>query len=129
MLVHCYGHDVVINPGDSSYQVVNEAVNSTLSGSKRWDQLSLSDVTYAEYQTSPNMMVMELSYDPPARIHSFYMFFKNVDTMIIPLDGRHASINTVFGRLRGYNEAGSLHVATSQPILDALEREDICRKE
>jgi hypothetical protein len=128
ILVNCYGQDVVVNAGDSSFQAVNEAVNSTLSGTKRWDQLSLSDATYAEYQTSPDMMVMELTYDPPVGLHSFYKFFKNVDTMIIPLDGRHAQTNAVFGLLRGNIEAGSLHVPTMQPILDALEREEICQK-
>jgi hypothetical protein len=126
--VNCYGQDVVINPGDPSYQAVNEAVNSTLSGSKRWDELSLSDVTQTEYQTSPDAMVIELSYDPPARIHSSYKFFKNFDTLLIPLDGRHASTNTLFGLQRGYIEAGSLHFSTMQPILDALEQESICSK-
>jgi hypothetical protein len=128
ILVHCYGQDMIVNAGDPSYQAVNEAVNSSLSGSKRWDSLSMSDITYAEYQTSPNMMVMELPYDPPARIHSFYRFFKNFDTLIIPLDGRHAATNAVFGLMMGNIEAGSMHVATTQPILDVLEREGLCSK-
>lgn len=126
ILVHCYGQDLVVNPGDASYQVVNEAVNSTISGTKRWDQLSMSDETYEEYKTTSIMMVIELSYNPPVRIHSFYKFFKNVDTLIIPLDGRHASTNTIFGRLREYMIPGSMHVDSMQPILDALAQEGIC---
>lgn len=129
ILVHCYGQDVIINAGDPSYEAVNMAVNSSLSGSKRWDQLSLSDNTQAEYQTSPIMMVMELSYNPPARIHSYYKFYKNIDTLIIPLDGRHASTNTVFGLLQGNIDAGSFHVTTIKPILDALEQEGLCSKQ
>jgi hypothetical protein len=128
IMVHCYGQDVVVNAGDPSYQAVNQAVNSSLSGSKRWDQLSISDVTYAEYQTSPDSMVIELFYDPPVRIHSFYKFFKNVNTLVIPLDGRHASSNAVFGYLRDYMIPGSLHVDSMQPIVDVLAQEGLCSK-
>lgn len=127
MVVHCYEQDVEIGAGDPSYQAVNEAVNSSLSGSKRWDSLSMSDITYDEYQTSPNVMVIELRYDPPARIHSSYKFYKNVDTIVIPLDGRHASTNAVFGRLRGNMIAGSLHVDSMESIMNALAAEGICQ--
>jgi hypothetical protein len=127
MVVHCYGQDVVIEAGNPSYQAVNEAVNSSLSGSKRWDSLSMSDITYEEYQTSPSVMVIELRYDPPTRIHSIYKFYKNVDTIVIPLDGRHASTNAVFGHLRGYMIAGSLHVDSMEPIVNALAEEGICQ--
>lgn len=127
MLVHCYGQEVVINAGDPSYQPVNEAVNEALSGSKRWDSLSMSDSTYAEYQTNPTMLVIELMYSPPTRIHSFYKFYKNVDTIVIPLDGRHASTNAVFGYHLGNMIAGSLHVDSMEPILNALAEEGICQ--
>ncbi len=128
IVVHCYGQDVAVNPGDPAYTPVNTAVNDSLYGTKRWDSLSMSEVTYSEYQTSDVMMVIELSYDPPTRIHSFYKFFKHLDTLVIPLDGRHASSNSVFGRMRGYPVAGSLHVETVEPILTAVEAQGLCQK-
>jgi hypothetical protein len=128
IVVHCYGEDVLVNPGESAYTTVNSAINETLSGSKRWDSLSLSEATFNEYQTSPNMLVLFLSYDPPVRVHSMYKFFKSLDTIIIPLDGRHAAYNTFFGRARGFPVAGSLHTNTIAPILTALDTLGLCQK-
>jgi hypothetical protein len=126
--VHCYGKDVQVNPGQPAFEVVNGAVNSSLTGVKRWDDLSMSNVTYQEYQTSPTMMVIELSYDPPARIHSQYAFFKNVNKLIIPLDGRHALANPIFGRTGEFTNSGSYHVKSTAPIVTALQEQGICTK-
>jgi hypothetical protein len=128
IVIHCYGADVQIAPGQPAYQLVNNAVNTSLSGSKRWDGLGMSDETYQEYQTSPTMMVIELSYDPPARIHSQYAFFKNVNKLIIPLDGRHALANPVFGRTGENTNSGSYHVKSTAPIMTALQEQGICTK-
>ena len=59
---------------------------------------------------------------------SGFKFFKRLDTIIVPLDGRHASGNSVFGRLRGYPVAGSLHVETIEPILTTVEAQGLCQK-
>jgi hypothetical protein len=126
MIVHCYGSDVEVEPG-AAFEAVNGAVNETLSGSKRWDQLTMSEETYQEYQDSPTMMVLELVYDPAARIHSFYSFYKNVTRMVIPLDGRHASTNAIFGRLGDFNLSGSFHVESNAPILEAVQANGICQ--
>ena len=96
MTVNCYGTNIEIQPG-TPFESVNNAVNSALTGVKRWDQLSMSDATYQEYQTSASMMVLQLHYDPPVTIHSQYAFMKSVNWLIIPLDGRHAPTNPVFG--------------------------------
>jgi hypothetical protein len=61
------------------------------------------------------------------RIHSFYKFFKNVDTIIIPLDGRHASSNSIFGRVRELSVAGSFHVESLQLVTTALGEQGICQ--
>src|SRR4030042_2330677 len=63
IVVHCYGADAQIKPGQPAFEVWNNAVNSSLTGVKRWDDLSMSDTTYQDYQTSPTMMVVELQYD------------------------------------------------------------------
>lgn len=126
--VHCYGDDVVVESWSSAYAPLNFEVNQSLSGSKRWDPLSMSDVTYEEYQNNSTMMVLEMTYDPPVRIHSFYKFYKRLDSIIIPLEGRHAAYNSVFGRFRGNTLAGSLHVETIDNLVAALGEQGLCQK-
>jgi hypothetical protein len=126
--VHCYGKDVQVTPGQPAFEAVNTVINSSLGGNKRWDSLSMSDETYQEYQTSPAVMVVELSYDPPVRLHSQYAFFKNVNTLIIPLDGRHVSTNPVFGRTNGFTNSGSFHLKSTAPIIAVLQEQGICTK-
>jgi len=128
ILVHCYGTDVEVQPGQPAFEVVTNVVNDSLSGNKRWDDLSMSDVTYQEYQTSPTMMVLEMRYDPPVTIHSMVAFFKDVDRLIIPLDGRHASTKAVFGIERGFTDPGSYHVKSILPIVTTLQEQGICKK-
>jgi len=128
IIVHCYGTDVEIQPGQPAFEQVNNAVNRSLTGTKRWDDLSMSDVTYQDYQTSPTMMTIELVYDPPVSIHSQYAFFKDVNRLIIPLDGRHATANAVFGRTGGFTNSGSYHVGSTAPIVTALKEQGICSK-
>jgi len=72
--------------------------------------------------------VIELSYSPPATIHSMQAFFKAVDRLIIPLDGRHAYANAIFGLERGYTDPGSYHVKSTLPIVTALQEQGICMK-
>jgi hypothetical protein len=127
MIVHCYGTDIEVKSSDA-FEAVNGAVNESLSGSKRWDQLTMSEATYQEYQDSPNMMTLELMYDPVVRIHSFYAFYKNIRQLIIPLDGRHASSNAIFGRLGDFILSGSFHVNSITPILEAVQENGICQK-
>ena len=128
IIVHCYGTDVEVKPGKPAFELVNNAVNTSLTGSKRWDDTSMSDVTYQEYQASPTMMVIELRYDPPATIHSQYAFFKDVNWLIIPLDGRLAATNAVFARTGDFTNSGSYHVKSTAAIVTALQEQGICTK-
>jgi hypothetical protein len=128
IVVHCYGTDVEVKPGQSAFEAVTNAVNTSLSGSKRWDDLSISEATYKEYKTGQNSMVIELHYDPPAVIHSPDAFFKGVRWMIIPLDGRHAAGNSVFGYEGKFFDPGSYHVNSTAPIATALQEQGICTK-
>jgi hypothetical protein len=127
-IVHCYGKDVEVKPGQPAFEATTNAVNTSLTGSKRWDDTSMSDVTYQEYKTSPTMMVIELHYDPPVTIHSQYAFMKSVNWLVIPLDGRHAATNAVFGIEGGYTDPGSYHVNSTAPIVNALKDQGICTK-
>jgi len=124
--LRCNGETTEIRPGNPAFAAVNNAVNEVISSSKRWDDLSLSDATWEEYQTSDNVVVLILAYDPPARIHSSYKFMKRIDTIVIPLVGRHAQYNTLFGRMGDYIAAGSFHFKTMAPIEEALQAQGLC---
>ena len=126
MVVHCYGEDVPIQPGSEHFNEINRLVQETLTGRKRWDPLTMSAVTYEEYQGHPSMMVLELFYGSKIRIHSRYKFFSNVDTLIIPLDGRHSQTNAIFGRTNEYISVGSFHVKTITPLVEYLFEEGLC---
>ncbi len=126
IFLNCYGNEVLIVPGDPQYGGLVALVNKTLSGRKNWDSLTMSNATYQEYLTSPDMMVMELYYSPQVRIHSFYRYFSNLDSLVIPLVGRHAQTNAVFGRSNNQNTAGSLHYNGIPDIRAYIENEGIC---
>jgi len=126
IVVHCYAEDIPIEPTSEHFHGINDLVKQTLTGRKRWDSLSLSEVTYQEYQSHPSIMVLELFYGSKIRIHSRNMFFSNVDTLIIPLDGRHAQSNAIFGRTNEYISVGSFHVKTTAPLVEYLNTEGIC---
>jgi hypothetical protein len=128
VLVHCFGSDVVLKPGDSNYDNLNSLINETLSQDKRWDPLTMSEITYHDYQTQSTMMVLEMKYAPAVRLHSNTKFFSNVDTLIIPLEGRHAQYNTVFGRINGNSTAGSFHVQSIAQLTEYLAAQGICKQ-
>jgi len=128
ILVNCYGTSVEVQPGTSAFVALNAVVNSSLTGVKRWDQTSMSDITYQEYKTSSSVMVLELHYNPPVMVHSQYAFMKSVNWLVIPLVGRHASTNAVFGIEGSYIDPGSYHIKSTTPLVNALQQEGICKQ-
>jgi hypothetical protein len=127
IVVHCFGEDVILTPTDVHYSAFTELVNAAISQEKRWDPLSLSEQTYADYQTHPKMMTVELRFMPAVRIHSDKKYFSVVDTLIIPLEGRHAQYNTVFGRNDDNPAAGSFHLESTAALTEYLAAQGICR--
>lgn len=126
IVVHCFGNTMEINPGSYQFKAINDIVDSSLSGQKRWDPLSLSAATYQDYQTDPGVVVLELHYREPLRIHTSYRYFSNVDNLIIPLEGRHAQTNAIFGQNQGVPEAGSLHIESNASLAKYLSNMGIC---
>ena len=129
IVVHCFGEDVYIEWGTSEFDELTESVNQSLTVRKRWDPLSISVETYQDYQSHPQMMVVELTYSEPIRVHSRYKFFSNVDRIIIPLVGRHAQTNAVFGRRYDFPAPGSFHVGTTASIKDYLAERGLCSEQ
>jgi hypothetical protein len=119
---------VKFKPGSTQFNKLTDLVNDSISGSKNWDGTTLSEESYSYYQTSDDVMVIELFYAPPVRIHTFYKFYGNVDTIIIPLDGRHSETNALFGRTRGLPAAGSLHLKSTAQIRDYAQNQGLCTK-
>ena len=124
--IHCFGGDVNLESGSADFEQMTELVNQSITGRKRWDSLSLSDATYEDYQTHPQMMMVELTYSNPIRVHSRYKFFSNVDRIILPLVGRHAQLNAVFGRRLNFQIPGSFLVDDMKPVKDYLAENDLC---
>lgn len=126
LTIHCFGEDVYLEPGTSDFEEMVALINARLSGRKRWDSVTISDETYQDYQSHPQMMVVELTYPEPIRVHSRYKFFSYVDHLIIPLVGRHAQTNAIFGRRAEYPTAGSFHVSDLSEIKDFLANNYLC---
>jgi hypothetical protein len=126
IVIHCFGEDVYLESGTTDFDSLTELVNQNISGRKRWDSLTMSDSTYLDYQSDPQMMVVELSYSEPIRVHSRYKFYSNVKQIIIPLVGRHAQRNAVFGRHGDLPVPGSFHVGTMAPIRGYLAETGLC---
>jgi hypothetical protein len=129
VVVYCYGETIQFEPGSYHFSALAEIANKEISGRKRWDSLSLSQVTYQEYQNSSRAKVIEFYYPEPIRVHNSSRFFSSVDTLIIPLEGRHAPTNAVFGQNNGVPSAGSLHIESTERFEQYLQNQKICPAE
>ena len=127
ILIHCYGETVVVESGSPAFKALAAAVNDIMSGHKRWDPLSLSDQTYTDYQSHPDMLTVEAIFTPAVRVHSIYKFFSYVENLIIPLDARHAQINAVFARNNGQPSGGSLIIEEHNVLTEAVADQDLCQ--
>jgi hypothetical protein len=126
IVVNCYGETIEVGSSSGAFAGVTSAVNEMLSGSKRWDPVTMSAETYADYQSHPQMLAVEIHYRPAVRVHSFYKYYKNLDTLVVPVDGRHAQWNTVFGRLGDVSLAGALMVADKAALVESVASSGLC---
>jgi hypothetical protein len=127
-VLRCYGEEILMQADSSHLAAVAALVNEQISGDKRWDELNLTDDTFAYYQSSDLMLLLELHYDAPQRIHSFSPFFSNFDTLLVPLDGRHAEKTILFSLVNGNPSGGSFHLTTYSPLLNYIEQNNLCKK-
>ena len=126
IVVYCFGEMIELKPGSYHFDALSDIANEQISGRKRWDSLSLSEATYEEYQTSPKAKVIEFYFPEPVRVHNASRFFSNVDTLIIPLEGRHALTNAVFGQNDGVTTGGSLHIESTERFNQYLHNQKVC---
>ena len=74
----------------------------------------MSEETSVDYQTNPQMIVVEYFYPEPVRVHSTYRFYSHVDNLIIPIVGCHSQTNAVFGQADGVPTAGAFHIESTE---------------
>lgn len=126
VLAYCGGQVVEVQPGSPAFERLVRGLNQGLWGWKQWSTLSLSTATWVEYRWGADSLVLEFRYSPPVKVHSYYRFFKDIDTLIVPLVGRNANAFPVFGLRNGRPGAGALHLDTNAPLLEIVQTESIC---
>lgn len=128
-LIRCYGEEILLTQPSAHLTAITQLVNEQISGDKRWSELNLSDPTLEDYQTNPRMIILELYYDTPQRIHSFSPFFSNFDALLIPLDGRYADEHILFNLIRNKPGGGSFHVNDFTPVLNYIDEQALCKRQ
>ena len=128
IILSCYGQKSIVEGTSEEALALRTLVNGQISGKKRFDPLNLTESTQAYYRNDPGVVTMEVVYSEPIRIHLPNMFFTNITSILIPLDGRYAHSAIVFGLIDGIPAGGSLHVGSNQPIIDYLTRAGLCFK-
>ncbi len=125
-VLRCYGEEILLPDGSEELNSITKFVNEQVSGDKRWDELNLTDETFEYFQSSELMVLLELHYDEPQRIHSFSPFFSNFTTLLIPLDGRHSDKNIMFSLVRDKPSGGSFHLKTFEPLVSYIQSSGLC---
>jgi hypothetical protein len=137
--VYCYGEPVNIQSGTRQFNELATTFNESFSEYKNWDSLTMSQLSWVDYQENKNFATLVLTYHEPVRVHSLYKYFSGVNKLVMPLDGRHASSNPVFGvsiqrttNLDGtvsFSEvpgSGAFHITSKQPVMNYISAEGIC---
>lgn len=126
IVIRCYGETFEVDPESTAFQELVETLSQGLWGMKQWTNLSLSYATLQLYRYWDDALVVEFIYNSPIRIHSHYRYFSNVDTLLVPLVGRHADTYPIFGMRRGAPGAGSLHIENSDTLLGIINERGLC---
>ncbi|HXF85087.1 MAG TPA: hypothetical protein VNK49_06830 [Anaerolineales bacterium] len=127
-LIRCYGKEIYLDGSSQELKTIAEIVNKQISGKKRWDELNLTDQTYETYRTSPNVMILELYYATPQRIHSPSPFFSGFTELLIPLDGQYADTSIFFSLVDGKPSGSSFHVESFSALTEYLSQSGLCTK-
>lgn len=126
--IRCYGEDVLVSRDSKNFSAITDLVNEQISGDKRWDELNLTDQTFQDYETSMTMMILQLHYNEPQRIHSQSPFFSGFTSLLIPLDGRFSDTHIMFAIVRGKPSGGSFHLASFEAVRSYIIDNAICVK-
>jgi hypothetical protein len=125
-VIRCYGEDVYLDGASEELKAITSIVNEQISGRKRWDELNLTDQTYDDYRKSSTIMLLELYYETPQRIHSTSPFFSGFTSLLIPLDGRYAETSILFALINGNPSGSSYHVESFSGVTEYLAQTGLC---
>ena len=126
ILVHCEGRPRLVRPDSAAFEELSAGLNESFWGIKQWTELSMSEATWNDYVLSEKSKVLEYHYSPPESIHSYYRFFKSFDTLIVPLEGRHAQRSPVFGLKGDLIIPGSLQLESNEPLKEIIREYRLC---
>lgn len=127
ILVRCYGETVQVKAGSPEFAKITSLVNLQLSGDKQWQDITISEQTFQDYQTDPAMVVLELVYASQVDVHTGTAMFIDIDTLLTPLVGRFANEDIFLGANDMNFTGGRVHVQDTQPIKDYISQAGICR--
>lgn len=119
ILVRDRGQNVEYRPGDPGFSELAAALDVVLADFTNADlvPLGLSDVTMQEYQETA--VVMEVFYPGSIRFNT-PVRMRNLDRLLIPIEGRHAGKGYVFLGNETRWLSGALVMANPEPLMDAL---------
>lgn len=119
ILIRNKGNITEYRPGDEGFAELENALNLALADFSNLDlvPLGLSDVTLQEYNESA--LVMEVFYPRAIRFNTIVRM-RNINHLLIPIEGRHAGLRYVFPGSNGTWLSGAFVMADDVPIFDAL---------
>ncbi len=124
--VHCYGNDITLQPDTAIFSQLTTVFNKNFSSYKNWDSVSMSEISWADYKVNDQFATLVIDYPEKVRVHSIYKYFSNVDTLVVPLDGRHASSFSIFSVYNNAPGMGSFHVETIEPLIEFMNTQGVC---
>lgn len=120
VIVHYYGQVTELRPGDAGFDELDEALNETLSNFQNRDLVSIGigEDTLSRYYNQE--FVIEAFYGQNIEFN-LPIRMTGINTLLLPIDARHAERNYVFiGNNREYR-AGALQVDSRQSLDEALK--------
>jgi hypothetical protein len=124
--ISCRGERILLMGDSALASELTLLVNEQLSARKRFDPLSLSTASMDYFRADPGVVTLEFIYGDPVRVHLPTMYFTGITSLLIPLQGRYASTDVVFGLINDRVSGGSIHVGTIQPLRQAVNASGLC---
>lgn len=119
ILIRDQGQVMEYRPGDSGFAELAAALNLAFADFSNLDliPIGLSDETLQDYNESS--LVIEIYYPQDIRFNTIVRM-RNVNQLLIPIEGRHAGNRYVFLGADGRWLTGAFVMTNDQPVRDAL---------
>lgn len=121
ILVRDHGQSAEYRPGVSGFIELSNALDVSLADFSNLDlvPMGLSDETLQEYNESA--IIVEIYYPQDIRFNTVVRM-RNVNQLLIPIEGRHAGNRYIFLGSDGRWLTGALVMADDKPIMNALRQ-------